>query len=110
MPYPTITAEGNLVNDVELRVHNENPYAILRIAFNGRKKTESGEWVNTDPIYLDASVWGKAAENTASTFKKGDSVLITGSLKQRSYTTKDGVNKTVDEISIDTIASPIKRY
>lgn len=110
MPYPTITAEGNLVDEVELRVFNDKPVATIRIACNGRKKNDEGEWVSTDPIYLDASVWGKAAENTASTFKKGDPVVLTGILKQRSYTTKDGNNRTVDEISIDTIASPVKRY
>lgn len=110
MPYPAITAEGNLVDEVELRVFNDKPCAMIRIACNGRKKNEQGEWVSTDPIYLDASVWGKAAENTATTFKKGDSVVITGVLRQRSYTTKEGVNRTVDEISIDTIASPVKRY
>lgn len=110
MPYPSITAEGNLVDEVEVRVFNDKPCAMLRIACNGRKKNEAGEWVSTDPIYLDASVWGKAAENTSTTFKKGDPVVITGVLKQRSYTTKDGVNRTVDEILIDTIAAPVKRY
>lgn len=110
MPYPSITAEGNLVDEVEVRVFNEKPCAMLRIACNGRKKNEAGEWVSTDPIYLDASVWGKAAENTSTTFKKGDPVVITGVLKQRSYTTKDGVNRTVDEILIDTIAAPVKKY
>jgi single-strand DNA-binding protein len=110
MPYPSITAEGNLVDEVEVRVFNDKSCAMLRIACNGRKKNEQGEWISTEPIYLDASVWGKAAENTANLFKKGDAVVITGILKQRSYTTKDGVNRTVDEISIDTIAAPVKRY
>lgn len=110
MPYPSITAEGNLVDEVELRVFNDNPCAMIRLACNGRKKNEAGEWVSTDPIYLNGSVWGKAAENTSNAFKKGDSVIVTGVLKQRSYTTKDGVNRTVDEIAIDTIASPVKRY
>lgn len=110
MPYPSITAEGNLVDDIELRVYNDNPCATIRIACNGRKKNEQGEWVSTDPIYLNASVWGKAAENASSNLKKGDAVVINGVLKQRTYTTKEGVNRTVDEISIDTIALPIKRY
>jgi single-strand DNA-binding protein len=110
MPYPSITAEGNLVDNVELRVFNDKPCAMLRIACNGRKKNEAGEWVSTDPIYLDASVWGKAAENASINLFKGDAVVITGVLKQRSYTTKEGVNRTVDEIAVDTIALPIKRY
>jgi single-stranded DNA-binding protein len=74
MPYPTIVAEGNLVDDIELKFYNEKACANFRIACNSRKKTETGEWVNTDPIYLSGSVWGKAAENTANTFKKGDCI------------------------------------
>jgi single-strand DNA-binding protein len=59
---------------------------------------------------LSGSVWGKAAENTANTFKKGDSIIITGELKQRSYTNKEGINKTVDEISANTVSAPVKKF
>lgn len=110
MPYPTIVAEGNLVDDIELKFYNEKACANFRIACNSRKKTETGEWVNTDPIYLSGSIWGKAAENTANTFSKGDPIIITGELKQRSYTNKEGINKTVDEINANTIAAPIKKF
>ena len=110
MPYPTIVAEGNLVDDIELKFYNEKACARFRIACNSRKKNEAGEWVNTDPIYLSGSIWGKGAENTANTFNKGDSVIITGELKQRTYTTKDGVERTVDEISAENIAAPVKKY
>jgi single-strand DNA-binding protein len=110
MPYPTIIAEGNLVNDVELKTFGENTVASLRIACNSRKKDENGEWINTDPIYLDVSAWNGIGKNAATTFKKGDSIQVTGYLKQNNYTTKDGIKKTVDEIHADTIAIPVKRY
>ena len=110
MPYPTIVVEGNLVDDIELKFYNEKGVASFRVACNSRKKNEEGEWVNTDPIYLSGSVWGKAAENTANTFKKGDQIVVTGLLKQRSYTTKEGVERTVNEIAAETIAAPVKKY
>jgi single-stranded DNA-binding protein len=56
---------------------------------------------------LDGSIWGGAVAN--ATFKKGDSVIITGTLKQRSYENDKGEKRTVYEIKTESIGQALKK-
>ncbi len=110
MALPFIVVNGRLTEDVQVKQVNNDTVMNYRIAANQRKKDEAtGEWVDANTTYLDGSIWGKAAEN-AKSFKKGDSVIITGELKQRSYETNEGQKRTVYEIATDTIGLAVKRY
>jgi single-strand DNA-binding protein len=108
MPLPTITAVGNLVRDPELRFTNSGKGVVnFTVACNDRKKNEAGEWVDGDTTYLDAVSWF-AAEQIADELKKGQRVIVTGSLKQRNYETKDGEKRTAYEINADSVAPVIR--
>lgn len=110
MALPFIVVNGRLTEDVQVKQINNDTVLNYRVAANSRRKDEAtGEWVDAASTYLDGSIWGKAAEN-AKSFKKGDAVIITGELKQRSYETKEGEKRTVYEIATDTIGLAVKRY
>lgn len=108
MPLPTITVIGNLTADPELRFTNSGKAVVsLRLACNDRRKNEAGEWVDGDTTYLDAVAWN-AAEQIANELKKGQRIIITGTLKQRDYETKSGEKRTAYEVTCDGVAPIIR--
>ena len=71
---------GNLTKDVELRyTKNNTPVASYTIAVN----TGYGELQETN--YINITTWGKSGEFVNKYFKKGQSIALTGRLKNRNY-------------------------
>jgi len=94
---------GNLGDDPELRM-TQNNRAVLkfRIATTESYKTESGEWkevVHWHRVVL----WGKRAEGLSKYLSKGSKVYVEGRIETRSYDDKDGVKRSVTEISATNI-------
>ena len=110
MPLPTIIIVGNLTQDPELRFTTTGKaVASLRVACSERKKDPAGQWIDGDKVFLNVNVWNDTAENTTKTVSKGDTVVITGKFKQRSYTAKDGTEKTVFEVEADSVGAELRR-
>lgn len=71
---------GNLTKDPELRYTKNNiPVAGYTIAVN----TGYGEMKETN--YINITTWGKAGEFVNKYFKKGQSIALTGRLKNKNY-------------------------
>jgi single-strand DNA-binding protein len=110
MVLPTIVIVGNLTADPELRFTTTGKaVASLRVAASDRKKDPAGQWVDGDKIFLNVNVWNDTAENVTHTCFKGDTVVVIGKLKQRSYTTKDGQEKTVFEVEAESVGAELRR-
>lgn len=103
----SLTIVGNLVDDPELRfTQSGKAVATFRIASTPRyyDKTE-GEWVDGDPVFMTIQKWGeRETENLVESVGRGDRVVVIGQLKQRSYETKEGEQRTVYEVTADEIA------
>lgn len=108
MALPYIVVNGRLTDDPVVKEINGDTVLNYRVAANQRRQNEQGEWVDANTTYLDGSLWGKGATN--SSLKKGDTVIIVGELKQRSYETKEGDKRTVYEIATESIGSAVKKY
>lgn len=106
-----ITIVGNLVADPELRfIPNGAAVANFRVATTPRVyNRDTQQWENGDAVFLTCNAWRDMAENIAETLTKGMRVIVTGKLRQRSYQTKEGENRTVYEIEVDE-AGPSLRY
>lgn len=106
-----ITVVGNLVNDTELRyLPNGAAVATIRVASTPRAfNKETNEWEDGEALFLTCNIWRQAAENVAESLTKGMRVVVTGRLKQRSYQTKEGEQRTVFEVEAEEIA-PSLRY
>ena len=80
-----ITIHGNIGQPPELKYTNSQlEVAEFTVADNyGKDDKKKTTWHNV-------VVFGKLALNIASTFTKGDSVIISGRLEQEGYTKKDG--------------------
>lgn len=106
-----ITLVGNLTDDPELRFTPSGaPVANFRVASTPRTfDRQAGEWRDGDPLFMSCAVWRQAAENVAESLQRGMRVVVTGRLKQRSYETRDGQQRTVVELDVDEIG-PSLRY
>ena len=110
MPLPHITIHGNLTEDPTLRfTKNDKPVASIRVATSERRRTESGEWVDGDSLFINVTCWNQTATNVASSLNKGDSVVVVGKLKQRDYTDKEGQSRTVYEVEADQVGAELRR-
>jgi single-strand DNA-binding protein len=107
---PKITVEGRITGDPELRfTQSGDAVASFTVASNDRKKGDDGKWVDAgETLFLRVSVWRQYAENVAESLVKGDSVIVTGRLGQRSYTDREGAKRTSYEIQADDIAVPLR--
>ena len=79
------TIVGSLVDDPELRfTSNGIAVANLRVAVTQRIQ-QNGEWRNGETSFLKVNVWRGQAEHLAESLSKGDRVMVTGRLRQRSW-------------------------
>ena len=70
---------------------------------------QSNEWKDGEALFLRCSIWRDAAENVAESLEKGTRVVAQGRLKQRSFTDREGQNRTSIELDVDEIG-PSLRY
>lgn len=105
---PTITIDGRLVADPELRfTSGGKAVCSIRIAASESKKTDTG-WEDGDKLFLGASIWESAGEAAAEALRKGDKVLVTGRLFQREYETSAGEKRTSLELKFPTVAKVVE--
>ncbi|HJD79003.1 MAG TPA: single-stranded DNA-binding protein [Corynebacterium pollutisoli] len=105
-----ITVVGNVVADPELRFTPSGAaVANFRVASTPRVfNRDSGQYEDGEALFLTCNVWRQAAENVAESLTKGMRVIVNGRLKQRSYQTKEGENRTVFEIEVDEVGPSLK--
>ena len=98
-----ITVVGNLVADPELRfIPSGAAVANFRIASTPRTfNRETNQWEDGEALFLTCNCWRQMAGNVAESLTKGMRVVVTGKLRQRSYQTKEGENRTVFEVEVD---------
>jgi single-strand DNA-binding protein len=102
------TIAGNLVDDPELRFTNNGiAVANLRVAVTQRIQ-QDGEWRDSDTSFLKVNVWRGQAEHLADSLSKGDRVMVTGRLRQRSWETPEGDKRSVTEIEADEVGASLK--
>ena len=92
---------GRLTRDVENKEFGGKDCKVIGIAHNFGIKQKDGSWDNV-PEYYTVKVWESEIEVPA--LKKGDSVLVRGSLYKSSYV-KDGVKKYENQIRPTSISA-----
>ena len=108
MSLPRIELEGNLVADPELRfTASSKAVANFRIATSERKK-QGNDWIDGDECFLECTVWDQMAENVCESLSKGQKVIVTGRLKQRSFENNAGEKRTVYEVKVDSVGPSLR--
>ncbi|EWS79659.1 single-stranded DNA-binding protein [Brachybacterium phenoliresistens] len=106
-----ITVIGNLTADPELRF-TQSGMAVANFTVASTPRTfdrQANEWKDGEALFLRCSIWRDAAENVAESLEKGTRVVVQGRLKQRSYTDREGNNRTSIELDVEEIG-PSLRY
>jgi single-strand DNA-binding protein len=107
---PDVTVAGTLTANPELRFTTSgSAVANFTVAANERRlDPDTGKWVDGEATFLRCSIWRDAAENVANSLNRGDRILVTGRLKQRSYETATGEKRTVMELDVTEVGVSLK--
>lgn len=98
-----ITVKGNVGSDPELKFSKNNTaYVTFSVAYTPRTK-DGDNWVDGETMWFRVVQFGVKAEATTDMIKKGDGVLVTGSMKQSTYTDKEGKERTSLEINASDV-------
>ena len=88
---------GNITKDAELRyTANDKAYSKFCIANN------EGYGDNKKTNFFNCTLWGKSAENLNRFLTKGQKVLITGKVEINDYKDKEGVERKIIDINVDS--------
>lgn len=95
----TVSLSGRLTKDAEGHGDPGPRYALrFSIANNERRKDPAtGEWGDI-PSFFDCVMFGNYASSVADSMRKGTKVSLSGRLRQRPYTTKDGQRRSAIEV------------
>lgn len=92
---------GRLVRDIELkRTTNGIPVASFTVAIERDYKDANGEKVAD---FVDCVAWRTSAEYVAKYAQKGDIINLDGRLEYRKFTDKNGVDRRIAEIQINSV-------
>ena len=107
---PRMTLIGGLTADPEMRfVPSGTAVANFSIVNKPRVFNRAkGEWTDGDPLYMKCTAWDKTAEHITDSLKRGDRVIVTGRLRQRSFDTTDGDKRTVIELEVEEIGPTLR--
>lgn len=106
----TFTVVGNLAKDPEIRyTQNGKPVTSFTMADTPRSlNPATNEWEDGTTLWLSVTAWDVLAENVAASLAKGMRVVVTGSLTQKNYTTKDGQERIQLEIKANEVAPSLR--
>lgn len=103
----TTTAEGNLVADPVLRTTNSGlEVANFRIAVTTRSNKNGQEMEHTE--FINVVAWNSLGVNAAASLHKGDRVIVSGDLRNRSFEGKDGDTRYVSEIVAQSLGVSLR--
>jgi single-strand DNA-binding protein len=89
---------GNLGSDPVVREFENGNKAEFSVATN-EVFTRKGEKV-TETTWHKCIAWGKTADLISKFAKKGDEILVSGKIANRSYEDKDGTKKYITEVVV----------
>ena len=106
-----LTIVGNLTAAPELRFTNSGiPVASFTVASTPRTfDKQANEWKDGEALFMRCSAWRDLAENVTESLAKGTRVIVQGRLQQRSYTDKEGNQRTAIDLQVDEVG-PSLRY
>src|SRR6056297_3862354 len=103
----SVTLVGNLTRDPELRyTTGGRGVASFGLAVNRRYQV-NGEW-QEQVSFFNIVAWADLGENAAASLNKGNRVIVTGRLEQRSYETREGEKRNVTEVIADDLGPSLR--
>ena len=101
---------GNLTDDPSIR-YTPSGAAVtsFRIASTPRRwNPQTQQHEDGEGLFLTCNVWRDQAENVSESLQRGMRVIVNGSLRQRSYETREGEKRTVYEVEVEDVGTSLK--
>lgn len=99
---------GNLARDPELRLVGEKQTAVVNFTVAvSREFTKANGSQDKITSFIQCEAWDSGAEAIASSFKKGDLVMVEGSLRNDSWE-KDGVKHSTLKVRVNNFGKITK--
>jgi single-strand DNA-binding protein len=107
---PILTVVGNLVADPEIKFTASGAaVGSFTIASTPRSfDKQTNQWIDGETLFMRCTVWRQQAESLAESLRKGDRVIATGKLQQRSFETREGEKRTVVEMTVDEVGPSLQ--
>lgn len=97
---------GNLTRDPEIRTTaNNRALASFGLAVNRRYQV-NGEW-QEQTSFFDVVAWSDLAEHAAASLHKGDRIIVSGRMEQRTWEV-DGAKRSKTEIVATDIGASVR--
>jgi single-strand DNA-binding protein len=99
-----VILRGNLARDPELRTVGENSVSVVNFTVAvSREFTKANGTQDKITSFVQCEAWDSGAESIASSLRKGDLVMIEGSLRNDSWE-KDGVKHSTLKVRVNNFA------
>jgi single-strand DNA-binding protein len=105
-----VMLRGNLARDPELRVVTigEKQTSVVNFTVaTSREFTKANGTQDKVTSFIQCEAWDSGAEAISSSFKKGDLVMVEGSLRNDSWE-KDGVKHSTLKVRVNNFAKIVK--
>jgi single-strand DNA-binding protein len=101
---------GNLAADPELKTTNKGTSVCNFTVITSRStKNAAGQWESVDVTGFPCTAWGGLADAITNTFHKGDGVIVWGALAEKSWTNKQGEQRSRLELNVKEAAYRLKK-
>lgn len=105
----TVTISGNITADPELRFTPSSKAVVnFTVADTPRIPDGQGGWTDGEPLFQRVVAWEHLAEHIAASLRRGDRVIVTGSLEGKSYTKDDDTKVTYSEIRASDVGASLR--
>jgi single-strand DNA-binding protein len=106
MALPIITGEFGVV-DLDLQFSQKgSAWLKIRAVAKDRVRDANGAWSDGDPLFINI-ICNQSAENLFESVVKGDTITVTGKLKQRQYEV-NGDKRTEIQIHADILGVSVR--
>ncbi len=104
----TITVTGNVTRDPELRfTPSGQAVASFGLAVNRSwQNRQTQEW-EEQVSFFDVKCWAQLGQNVSDSLSKGNRVVVTGRLDQRSWETDQGDKRSTVEIVAEEVGASL---
>lgn len=103
-----VILRGNLARDPELRTVGEKQVSVVNFTVaTSREFTKANGTQDKITSFIQCEAWDSGAETIASTLKKGDLVMVEGSLRNDSWE-KDGVKHSTLKVRVNNFGKITK--
>lgn len=100
---------GNVTRNVELRfTPSGQAVATFGLAVNRRWQNRQTQAWEEATSFFDIVCWGQLGENVAESVTRGDRLIVTGRLDQRSWETQEGDKRSKIEVVADEVGPSLR--